>query len=213
MGEEDTEKSHETGHDRDCTADQITIKLNRTIHGKTHILSKCFPGVEKCKCKNIEAEIKTNAKRVDKDAKVTVECITKMSPTCKEALKELEEKEKKEKKKHEEEGHNKKCDKDQMLVKVTNTVHGISRDYSKCFPKTQCQCANIEKELNGDAAHMPGAKVKVACGLEKEDDDKKEEDEDEKADEDDKKKEKDEDEKANEDDKKKEKDDDKKADE
>merc|ERR1712187_368785 len=63
------------------------------------------------------------------------------------------------------EGHNnnKKCGDDQMLVKLTNSVHGINRNYSKCFPQTQCKCANIEKELNDNAAHMPGAKVKVEC--------------------------------------------------
>merc|ERR1712113_68878 len=114
------------------------------------------------------------------------------------------------------EGHNnnKKCGDDQMLVKLTNSVHGINRNYSKCFPKTQCKCANIEKELNDNAAHMPGAKVKILqCGLQKEDAKKKETDEDGKADEDDTQKETDEDEQAGGDDTQKKTDEVKQADE
>merc|ERR1712150_202967 len=50
-----------------------------------------------------------------------------------------------------------------MIVKVTQEIHGMERKYSKCFPKDDCKCQNVEKELDdhAKALHASGkAKVK-----------------------------------------------------
>merc|ERR1712039_1062401 len=201
--EKDGGKSHEHGHGRECKDGQMAVLLSRTVNGKDHKLSKCFPE-EECKCENIKKELEEGAKAHDKEAAVEVSCgntdetkegekegeektkegkektkegeektkegekktnaPTKMSDACRDALKELEQEEKDNDKKNQEEGHGRKCEKGQMIVKVTNKIHSMERKYSKCFPKDDCKCQNIEKELDdhAKALHSSG-KVKVEC--------------------------------------------------
>merc|ERR1712079_658213 len=180
--EKDGGQSHEKGHTRGCGTGQMTVLLTRTLGKDTHKASKCFP-VEECKCSNIRAELIHNAEKVNKNLTVDVHCIH-MSSDCRAALEELEAAMDKSGKKNEKTGHDKKCEDDQMVVKITKSVHGIDFESSKCFPKKKCKCSNIKKDLSEHAGQLHDsakAKVKVECEEEMKDSEESKKDDDKEA--------------------------------
>merc|ERR1711920_376586 len=110
-------------------------------------------------CKDFKCEVIFECPG-DEAATTGDEAPTKVSKECEDALKKLEAEEKKNKGHTSEEGHDRKCEDGQMVVKLTNTKHGIDRKYSKCFPKDESSAKTSKKELK-DYAKTIGSTAKV----------------------------------------------------